>query len=170
MLNFKIKTICLKVLVLTLPCSVAFSQTVLLPVQQQQYQSEANQATCISHLYNDQKQAIAVAVDGHKIFIHPSQLGSFYLSNLKYGVSTEPLEFFTTYPQYYILHLEKAQHQKNKSELRLKLYRYDIGEEKKLIVSETVTLHETCKNSKLGSIFYQRSSVSKLLQFLFYRH
>lgn len=153
-----------------LPCSVAFSQTVLLPIQQLQYQADAGQAKCVSYFYNDQRQAVAVAVDGHKIFIHPSQLGSFYLSNLKYGVSTEPLEFFTTYPQYYILHLEKAQHEKNKSKLRLKLYHYDIGEEKKLMVSETVTLHETCKNSKFGSIFYQRSSTSKLLQFLFYRH
>lgn len=168
MFNLKIKTIGFKLFIL--PCSAAFSQTVLLPVQQSQYQTDANQAACVSYLYNRQKQAIAAAVDGHKIFIHPSQLGSFYLSNLKYGISNEPLEFFTTHPQYYILQLDQTKWQNSKSELQLKLYRSQMGEQQNLIFSEAVTLHETCKKAKLGSIFYQRSSASKLLQFLFYRH
>ncbi|MCH7335514.1 hypothetical protein [Acinetobacter sp. NIPH 2699] len=131
---------------------------------------EITDARCIATLYSSQQHRLGIIADGHQLFLSLPNSGLLKFSNIEYGIQPE-LVFINTQPEFiYEVKLMNFQRSSNSYTASLYLYRKNLGKMAQLQLKQSVIFSENCSKGKFGSVFYQRSSFSKLTQFLFFRH
>ncbi|MEG2637682.1 MAG: hypothetical protein RSA09_14420, partial [Acinetobacter sp.] len=58
----------------------------------------------------------------------------------------------------------------NQYDVDLQLDSSKLGENDQIVTIQSLRMKETCKSGDFRSVLYERSNISKLMQFLFFRH
>lgn len=156
--------------------SVSFAQDRLAALPVSAYQKDLKDAHCVAYFNAPNTNLLGVAINGSGLYLNLNNSGLLYLTNIHYESRQGDIQFFgklennVNGPSYHasLKNIKKRSNQQYG--LDLELYMARLGEHPHLLLTQTLILKETCPSGVYGSVRYQRSNFSKLMQFLFFKH
>lgn len=156
--------------------NVSFAKDSLASLAVSTYQKDLKDAHCLSYFNGSNTNILGVAINGSGLYLNLKNTGVLYLTNINYESRQGDIRFIGNLenningPSYqaYLKNIRRLSNEQYR--LDLQLYMARLGENPHLLLTQTLIIKETCQSGEFGSVLYQRSNFSKLMQFLFFRH